>query len=120
MGRPKGTKNRMLAPEVKERLVLEYIEQGVAAPIITEREGIDRSNFKLWVRRYRLGGLPALESQTGKKSIGKKKKSMTEIDQLKLENLKLKIEIERLKKGYSVKGAGTKKEYVSIKDPNMK
>lgn len=35
---------------------------------------------------------------------------MTEVDQLKLENLKLKIEIERLKKGYTVKEAGTEKE----------
>ena len=30
------------------------------------------------------------------------------------------IELERLKKGYAVRGVGAKKEFVSIRDVNMK
>ena len=37
-----------------------------------------------------------------------------------LENLKLRIENERLKKGYLVKGVGANKEFVTISDANMK
>jgi len=34
--------------------------------------------------------------------------------------MKKDIEIERLKKGYSVKGVGAQKEFVTIKDVNTK
>ena len=34
--------------------------------------------------------------------------------------LKKDIEIERIKKGYAVKGVGVKKEFVTISDVNMK
>ena len=37
-----------------------------------------------------------------------------------LENLKLRIENERLKKGYQVKGGGANKEYVTLNDVNTK
>ena len=47
-------------------------------------------------------------------------KSLTKEERLELENLKLRIENERLKKGYQVKGVGAKKEYVSILEKNMK
>ena len=46
--------------------------------------------------------------------------SLTEEERLELENLKLRIENERLKKGYTVKGGGVNKEYVTILDVNMK
>lgn len=41
-------------------------------------------------------------------------------DELLEELMRKDIEIERLKKGYSVKGAGAKKEYVTISDANTK
>ena len=36
-----------------------------------------------------------------------KRKNLTEMEKLKLENMKLRIENERLKKGYLVKGDGS-------------
>ena len=42
------------------------------------------------------------------------KKNKTREEELELENLKLKV------KGYQVKGVGSKKEYVTIKDLNTK
>ena len=47
-------------------------------------------------------------------------KSLTEVERLKLENMKLKIENERLKKGYLVKGVGANKEFVTTSEKNMK
>ena len=59
---------------------------------------------------------------TGKmtKNIGRPKKAKTREEELEKENAKLKIEIERLKKGYYVKGVGQRKEYVSINNKNIK
>ncbi len=39
---------------------------------------------------------------------------MSELEQVKLENLALRVEVERLKKGYTVKGVGSKKVYVTL------
>ena len=47
-------------------------------------------------------------------------KTLTETERLRLQLIKLEIENERLKKGYQVKGAGVNKEFVSLKDANMK
>ena len=41
-------------------------------------------------------------------------------EELRKELIKKDIEIERLKKGYAVKGVGVEKEFVTISDVNMK
>ena len=48
------------------------------------------------------------------------KKNLTDMEKLEYENMKLRIENERLKKGYSVKGVGQRKEYVIINKKNSK
>lgn len=47
-------------------------------------------------------------------------KSLTEEERLHLIIAKQEIEIERLKKGYMVKGDGVNKEYVTLKDVSIK
>ena len=47
-------------------------------------------------------------------------KTLTEEQRLKLIVEKQKIEIERLKKGYVVKGVGASKEFVTLRDLNTK
>ena len=47
-------------------------------------------------------------------------KSLSREERLDLENLKLRIENERLKKGYMVKGVGARKEFVTTLDANTK
>ena len=129
MGRPKGTKNHMRSPEEKEAIVLEYLNDEHASYRKTaDKYGIDRKRFHIWIKQYREQGVDGLRSQTGKNGYkhgnGLKglnvKKNKTREEELELENLKLKIEVARLKKGYLVKGVGLKKEYVTIKDSNMK
>ena len=49
-----------------------------------------------------------------------RKKQLTEDETLRLENFRLKIENARLKKGYIVKGVGSKKEYIPTSKMNTK
>lgn len=120
-GRPKGTKNNIRSPEEKERILLYAKRNGISQ---TSREyNLNRRTIKSWLLKYQAEGFNGLISQSGKKhgkSLGRPKKNPSELDLLKVENLKLKIENERLKKGYLVKGVGIKKEYVTIKELNSK
>jgi len=47
-------------------------------------------------------------------------RSLSEMEKLCLLVEKLQVENERLKKGYTVKGVGAAKEYVTLKDLNTK
>lgn len=47
-------------------------------------------------------------------------KSLTELERLKLIVARQEVEIEGLKKGYYVKGDGTRKEFVITKDVSLK
>lgn len=119
-------KNTMRSAEEKERIVLESFKEGRNK--IANKYDIHVRVLTRWRRRYEEFGLDGLRSQTGKHS-GKHsnglkglhvKKNRTKEEELELENLKLKVEVARLKKGYLVKGVGSKKEYVTIKDLNTK
>ena len=120
MARLKGTKNIMRTPEEKEKLVLEYFKSGIGYKVFARQHGIAHDPFRLWIKRYAEYGIEGLNSNTGKGSTGCSKKPKTRIEQLEQENLRLKIEVERLKKGYFVKGDGAKKEYVTSLEKNTK
>lgn len=118
-------KNNMRSSEEKEAIVLESFHYGCNQT--AQKYDIHRSVLKEWRRKYREYGIDGLRSQTGKTSHGynhlarlRNKKNKTREEELELENLKLKVEVARLKKGYLVKGVGSKKEYVTIKDLNTK
>ena len=118
-------KNTMRSSEEKEKIVLETIENGVNKT--ARKYSVSRRLLQCWVIKYRENGIDGLISKTGmppKPGNGLKglhvKKNKTREEELELENLKLKIEVARLKKGYQVKGVGSKKEYVTIKDLNTK
>jgi transposase len=124
-GRPKGGKNRKWAKEEKLSLVLKYIDGSEGANKVAKNEGISTGMFWTWVEAYRkLGekGLdPAEHIRPGNRFAAlHTSKSLSEEDRLKLLVAKQEIEIERLKKGYIVKGDGTNKEFVTIKDVNSK
>lgn len=121
------SKNTMRSAEEKERIVLESFKEGRNKT--ANKYDIHVRVLTKWRRRYQEFGLDGLRSQTGKTKNPNKgnhlsglqsKKSRTREEELVLENLKLKVEVARLKKGYLVKGVGSKKEYVTIKDLNTK
>ena len=125
MGRPLGTKNNMRTTEEKEKIVLEYLNTRQSMSDLCSKYDIYISNLKRWIRSYKKVGIEGLKSKTGKQSnsnpnSGRYNRKPSEVEKLKLELLKKKIEIERLKKGYLVKGVGARKEFVTTFDVNMK
>ena len=123
MGRPKGGKNKAWSQEERLRIVKRYVEDGIGQATLAKEEGISRGMLYNWISRYLDGGEAALEN---KRKTGNKyaalwtSKSLTEEERLRLIIQKQEIEIERLKKGYQVKGVGANKEFVTIRDVNLK
>ena len=124
MGRAIGTKNNMRTPEEKEKIINDYFNSGKGACEYARMVGINRRLILKWIKKYSKNGIDGLKSKTGKcatkGNVGRPKKVSNREDELERENAKLKIEIERLKKGYYVKGVGQRKEYVSINNKNIK
>ena len=124
IGRPKGTKNVMRTPEQKEAIVLESFDRGIG--LTARARGISESLLRAWRAKYRESGVDGLRSRSGRCGSGnhlaglRNKKGKTREEELELENLRLKIEVARLKKGYRVKGGGRGKEYVTTKGSNTK
>ena len=116
-------KNNMRTPEEKEEIVLEYLNGRAGCREVANAHGISKGLFYRWIRKYRESGIEGLVSKTGKQSKpnnGKYNRHPSEVEKLKREILKKEIEIERLKKGYQVKGGGETKEYVTTFDVNTK
>lgn len=120
MARPSGTKNVMRSPKEKEEILKEKQLSGTGYYRLSKKYGISKSTLRKWANDYKENGISGLNSNTGKYGMGKGKFKRTEIEQLREELLKKEIEIMRLKKGYTVRGVGAKKEYVSTSDMNMK
>jgi len=109
MGRPKGIKseraNKYWSKEEKYELVKLVIEGEVSAKELAILNGMKSNGMLInWVKRYQEGGIEALEN---KRKPGNplvrysKRKTLTSLEQLEYENMKLRIENERLKKGYT-------------------
>jgi transposase-like protein len=103
-GRPKGGNNKYWSTEEKLRMVLRAEHGEDKQTKIAKEEGVYPSLFKKWLKDYREQGIHGLEN---KKKPGNplvrysRKKTLTEIEQLQYENMKLKVENSRLKKGYT-------------------
>ena len=123
MGRPKGGKNKYWTKEEKLKLIKEHLEMHVSTLEITNREHISNGMYNNWLRKYLELGEKGLEN---KKKPGNplakycNKKNLTDMEKLEYENMKLRIENERLKKGYMVKGDGQVVIFNGSKNKNMK
>ena len=126
IGHPKGRKNLMRSPEEKEQIVLKYLNGNMSISALAREVVINDRVLGAWIRKYEKDGIEGLESKTGKCGSGnpyaalQTKKNLTEVERLRLELAKKEVECERLKKGYSVKGVGRKKEYIIIDKKNSK
>ena len=122
MGRPKGGKNKKYSYEFKLSAVKDYFDNHLSRQEIRLKYNIPDGTFKCWQKLHNEGILKEgrIHNRGNKFSALHTSKSLTKEERLELENLKLRIENERLKKGYQVKGGGVNKEYVSIYDKNIK
>ena len=123
VGRPKGGKNRYWSKEEKLKLVKEVIEEHKSTIEVSKRENISNGMFNKWIKNYLEKGEEGL---LNKKKPGNqlakysKKKHLTDMEKLQYENMKLRIENERLKKGYLVEGDGQVVVFNGSKNKNLK
>jgi transposase len=122
MGRPKGGKNRKHSIEFKVMVVKKHLEEGYKQAEILEEYNLSNSLFDKWLTRYLEEGETGLKPRKRGNPFAAlyTSKHLSEVERLKLELMKKEIEIERLKKGYQVKGVGSKKEYVTLSDKTIK
>ena len=124
MARSKGGKNRKWTNEERLKYVLMCEEEHIPVCTIVREEGIPRGTLRGWIRRYRSGGEETLNPEKlhpgNRFSALHRCKSLSEKERLMLFVEKLQIENERLKKGYTAKGVGADKEFVTTKDLNSK
>ena len=121
-GRPKGGKNKKYSLDYKLMIVKRHIENYESLNDISKDENISDGLIANWCKAYNEGGVDGLKTKKKGNPFAAlhTSKSLSKEERLELENLKLRIENERLKKGYTVKGGGVNKEYVSILDVNTK
>ena len=121
-----GKKNNMRIPEEKLSYILEWQRTNMSQKSFAISKGIPHQTFHAWISKFEKYGAEGLKSKTGRCGSGNPyaalyiKKNLTEVERLRLELAKKEVECERLKKGYSVKGVGRRKEYVTISKKNSK
>ena len=109
MGRPKGVKserpNRYWSKEDKYEFVRLILSGEASAKELARANGMKSNGMLItWVKRYQEKGLEGLENKRKPGNPLAKfimRKELTPLEQLQYENMKLKIENERLKKGYA-------------------
>ena len=114
MGRTKGGKNKSWTAQQKLEIIMPVIKGEISMEALAKKLGYKSAGFICnWVKAYNNGGIDALKN---KRKPGNplvkysKRKELTEIEKLEYENMKLRIENERLKKGYTSKEADLAKQ----------
>ena len=109
MARIRKEPNRYWSKEDKLKLINEVLN-GKSSQEVARENNISGGMLRNWIIKYNNYGEEILEN---KRKPGNplckysKKKNLTDMEQLQYENMKLRIENERLKKGYLVKGDGS-------------
>ena len=105
MGRPKGSKgkkpNRYWSKEDKYDFVKLIVSGEYSTHELGRLNDVSSGMLRNWVKRYLEGGIEALENKRkpGNPLVKyQKKKILTAMEKLQYENMKLRIENERLKK----------------------
>ena len=111
MGRPKGisTPKRNWSKDDKLKAVKRVLDNHETAEDVRKELNINSGLLHNWIKKYLNEGEKGLENKIKPGNPLAKyqhKKELTGIEKLEYENMKLRIENERLKKGYIVKGDG--------------
>lgn len=114
MGRTKGGKNKSWTAQQKLEIIMPVIKGEISMEATAKMLGYKSAGFICnWIKAYSNGGVDALENKRkpgNPLSKYQNRKELTEIEKLEYENMKLKIENERLKKGYTSKEADLAKQ----------
>lgn len=112
MGRPKGisTPRRNWSKEEKLKAVKRVLDNHETAEDVRKELNINSGLLHAWIQKYLNDGEKGLVNKIKPGNPLAKyqsKKQLTDIEKLEYENMKLRIENERLKKGYMMKGDGS-------------
>ena len=125
MGRPKGisTSRRNWSKEEKLKAVKRVLENHETGESVRKDLNINPGLLHAWIKKYLDDGEKGLENKIKPGNPLSKymnKKELTDIEKLQYENMKLRIENERLKKGYLVEGDGQIVVFNGSKNKNLK
>lgn len=110
MPRIRKEPNRYWSKEEKLRIINMVINDGLSAEEVARNEDISSGMLRNWIKKYIEQGEESLEN---KRKPGNplvkysRRKELSDLEKLEYENMKLRIENERLKKGYMMKGDGS-------------
>ena len=111
MGRPRGGTNKYWSAEEKYKIIKPILDFELTSGEVTRRTRINNGMLSTWVNKYKREGMKGLENKRKPGNplakIYNKKNFKNREEELEYENMKLRIENERLKKGYLVKGDGS-------------
>ena len=118
----KGQKFRNWSKEEKLRIVKLHLSEHQSLREISRNENVHTSLVCTWVKNYIKDAEAGLESKRrgnpylALQTSGK----MDETARLQMIIAKQQVQIERLKKGYTVRGVGANRTYVTINDATTK
>lgn len=108
MGRLKGSfgkqPNRYWSKEAKYEYVKLILDGEISMNQLATDNGLNKGMLSIWTKRYQEKGLEGLENKRkpgNPLSKYQNRKSLSPMEKLQYENMKLRIENERLKKGYT-------------------
>ena len=110
MPRIRKEPNRYWSKEEKLRIINRVVIDGLSITQVSKEEDISLGMLSSWVNLYIKKGEDALENKRKPGNPLMKysmRKELSDIEKLEYENMKLRIENERLKKGYMMKGDGS-------------
>jgi len=123
LGRPKGGTNKYWTKEEKIRIINRIVKDYESTCKVSKSENISNGMLNNWLKKYYRFGKKGLENKIkpgNPLSKYQKRKELSELEQLQYENMKLRIELERAKKGYIVEGDGQNKVFISLSNKNLK
>ena len=110
MPRNRTKPNRYWSKEEKLRIINRVLIDGLSTHQAAKEEDISDGMLRNWIRKYLKYGEEILENKRkpGNPLIKySRRKKLSDMEKLEYENMKLRIENERLKKGYMMKGDGS-------------
>lgn len=100
----KRRKYRYWSKDEKHRIIKRLFDEEIGVRELCREESITTTLIYKWKAAYLENGIKGLENSVKPRNPLSKfqnKKNLTELEQLQYENMKLKIENSRLKKGYT-------------------
>ena len=119
----KGQKKRVWTPEQKLEIIQKHLEEHISLRTLEKEYNAERSMISHWVKAYIAEGEVGIQPKIrpgNKFAALHVSKNLSEIERLRLMVAKLKIENERLKKGYWVEGVGANKVFITESGKSMK